>query len=242
MLFALISCHTALVCLQRCTDIILGAAQIRREPPHRTDALPSFVMSFYRGVVAAMFRTASSPHGRSRSSREYAHHVGGKGSFAACTAEDKYFPPTVELSCAYRTGMHTSCRIEPYISYVYARSSIYLTLSANDLDTSAEHMPRIPWLFSWTYGGSLNGDTRSLTDTVSETFVITAAAVSVMLIRMPPHSELPNTTGMNTPYTSSASWLLPIGANYGYRSAIDHTSIYELIRFAHCRMAARVIM
>ena len=186
MLFVLTSCHTALVCLQRCTDIILRAAQIRREPPHRTDALPSFVMSFYRvGVVAAVFRTASSPHGRSRSSREYAHHVGGKGSFAACTAEDKYFPPTVELSCAYRTGMHTSCRIEPYISYVFARSNIYLILSANDLGTSAEHMPRIPWLFSCTYGGSLNGDTRSSTDTVSETF-----AVSYTHLTLPTNREV----------------------------------------------------
>ena len=44
-------------------------------------------------------------------------------------------------------------------------SNIYLILSANDLDTSAEHMPRIPWLFNSTYGGSLNGDTRSSTDT-----------------------------------------------------------------------------
>ena len=62
------------------------------------------------------------------------------------------------------------------------RSNLYRILSANDLDTSAGHMPRISWLFSSTYGGSLNGDTRSSTDTFSETFVFTA--VSVMLMRM----------------------------------------------------------
>ena len=63
------------------------------------------------------------------------------------------------------------------------RTNICPILSANDLDTPAEHMPRIPWFFSCTYRGSINGDTHSSTDTFSETFVITA--VSVMLIRMP---------------------------------------------------------
>ena len=101
-------------------------------------------------------------------------------------------------------------------------SNIYLILSANDLDTSAEHMPRIPWLFSYTSGGSLNGDTRSSTDTFRGTFVLTA--VALCSCACPPYSQLPNTTGQ-TLYTSSASWLLPIGANYDYRSTIYHTSI-----------------